>query len=114
MTIRILPTAQTFRIDNRDCVLASTKVNLKPTVRFVHSALKHLGVAKEQVTARLRLTQFEIVNTIADLGRHASAVDLHGQLLLATVDHRLELQDRKSTRLNSSHLVLSYAVSSLK
>src|SRR5256885_8141223 len=42
------------------------------------------------------------------LGEHAGGVD-HAVLLQAAFD-----QDRKSTRLNSSHLVISYAVFCLK
>src|SRR5256885_9954513 len=39
----------------------------------------------------------------------------HGELLaLGCLDHKAREEDRKSTRLNSSHLVISYAVFCLK
>src|SRR2546430_5928880 len=52
-----------------------------------------------------------------DLGRQG--VDLRSpirdsQINLLEVDHRLEIRDRKSTRLNSSHSQISYAVFCLK
>src|SRR5205085_11457985 len=48
-----------------------------------------------------------------DQGTHTlENVDL--QLLLGTDDEELEIEDRKSTRLNSSHSQISYAVFCLK
>src|SRR2546426_6746749 len=47
---------------------------------------------------------------------HVAATDFHGRLVFAVPRRgRANLQlDRKSTRLNSSHLVISYAVFCLK
>src|SRR2546426_5732784 len=50
---------------------------------------------------------------------HRTDRALHGLAAVATEEHRgvplaVEKQDRKSTRLNSSHLVISYAVFCLK
>src|SRR5256885_9721914 len=43
-----------------------------------------------------------------------SVVEHRGLVLLTLADHHHTVQDRKSTRLNSSHLVISYAVFCLK
>src|SRR5688500_19544543 len=47
-------------------------------------------------------------------GRSRLTPDVSGRLCPVLVVHRGELPDRKSTRLNSSHLVTSYAVFCLK
>src|SRR2546426_9352558 len=49
----------------------------------------------------------------ADLGDRARSAQLHRSLQLAREDFQ-RAADRKSTRLNSSHLVISYAVFCLK
>src|SRR5256885_7530513 len=55
---------------------------------------------------------------VALLDRHlvALAVGLHGDIVYELVDAAVTaiVRDRKSTRLNSSHLVISYAVFCLK
>ena len=43
-----------------------------------------------------------------------AAIDLTKDLTTAKFDETVELQDRKSTRLNSSHKPISYAVFCLK
>src|SRR5688500_19869167 len=43
-----------------------------------------------------------------------AVLDGHGRVLASVVSSQLAAQDRKSTRLNSSHLVISYAVFCLK
>src|SRR5256885_11384713 len=49
------------------------------------------------------------------LGMFAAAAALHAETLIESKEGRLLLEgDRKSTRLNSSHLVISYAVFCLK
>src|SRR5256885_8520222 len=48
------------------------------------------------------------------LGLEARALEQRGALRHIGGDEALELLDRKSTRLNSSHLVISYAVFCLK
>src|SRR5256885_3005481 len=81
---------------------------------------------------RLNLDQLQTLVAVADLGTLAAAaqalhlsppaVSLHIQELEARLDTPLlvrgkrqaQLTDRKSTRLNSSHLVISYAVFCLK
>src|SRR5256885_10440868 len=47
-------------------------------------------------------------------GRHSGSEAEKGQVVAAVVLALPGLQDRKSTRLNSSHLVISYAVFCLK
>src|SRR5688500_19383385 len=51
---------------------------------------------------------------LADQQLQAADVGLGGAQGGEARDHRLDRQDRKSTRLNSSHLVISYAVFCLK
>src|SRR2546426_5785861 len=54
---------------------------------------------------------------IAELKRQVERLSLFhevGKALASTLDLQKILQDRKSTRLNSSHLVISYAVFCLK
>src|SRR5256885_13056277 len=57
---------------------------------------------------------FQVVGGEVDVPlRLAAALELvqHlGERLLAEIEHHVAVQDRKSTRLNSSHLVISYAV----
>src|SRR3712207_6941363 len=50
----------------------------------------------------------------ADVAQPELAHDLVGRLEVGLRDRVLELQDRKSTRLNSSHANISYAVFCLK
>src|SRR5256885_6562922 len=45
---------------------------------------------------------------------HASRACRPLDALTRHLDHQIDLRDRKSTRLNSSHLVISYAVFCLK
>src|SRR5256885_5262980 len=51
---------------------------------------------------------------LAGPGRERAARDPPGPRRLEPLDHRHLHPDRKSTRLNSSHLVISYAVFCLK
>src|SRR2546426_6611311 len=69
----------------------------------LHDALPILGVLVE----RRGLAEF--AGVVADLRLHEEARSEHGAPL-----QRLVVGDRKSTRLNSSHLVISYAVFCLK
>src|SRR5256885_11331868 len=60
-----------------------------------------------------------VLQHVADGGLVENAVGLgargtHGRALGAVEDAELYAADRKSTRLNSSHLVISYAVFCLK
>src|SRR2546426_8809681 len=48
------------------------------------------------------------------LGRHRAAPSSRGRAAQGENRHRHRARDRKSTRLNSSHLVISYAVFCLK
>src|SRR5256885_12539041 len=52
-----------------------------------------------------------LFRSLLELARVLEEVDDFGDLLLGFLDPR---EDRKSTRLNSSHLVISYAVFCLK
>src|SRR5256885_9231124 len=68
-----------------------------------------------------RSTLFPYTTLFRSRGRRRRAVDLHldggGPLRAGPLQPRLRdrpAQDRKSTRLNSSHLVISYAVFCLK
>src|SRR5256885_10128599 len=47
-------------------------------------------------------------------GRHCRRAHAIWPTMSVMTDHALERRDRKSTRLNSSHLVISYAVFCLK
>src|SRR5256885_11965143 len=51
---------------------------------------------------------------VARLGGNDHATDWRNQELLADLEDCIGAEDRKSTRLNSSHLVISYAVFCLK
>src|SRR5256885_663976 len=66
-----------------------------------------LGAAQREVPAIGLATVYRNIKQLMEAGE-VQAVDLPGE---AT---RYELRDRKSTRLNSSHLVISYAVFCLK
>src|SRR5260221_9412541 len=57
--------------------------------------------------------QHRLAKALADLDQRAEAADA-GQHLGAHRAFRVGLEDRKSTRLNSSHTVISYAVFCLK
>src|SRR3712207_8153324 len=46
--------------------------------------------------------------------RHSSNINQHGMILLIPNKNTVSLPDRKSTRLNSSHANISYAVFCLK
>src|SRR5256885_12096190 len=70
---------------------------------------------------RLRLQEFEIDSVRAEvllrvqlLPSDRIDVDVRADVLAKREDFVLAGQDRKSTRLNSSHLVISYAVFCLK
>src|SRR2546426_5587573 len=65
------------------------------------------GVARQHLGA-LDLVERVVEGFLLDHDRLALAAEHHRQLL------PLEARDRKSTRLNSSHLVISYAVFCLK
>src|SRR5256885_8463736 len=54
------------------------------------------------------------VTLVAEAGRVGYRPRGGGQAGLVTADQYADVQDRKSTRLNSSHLVISYAVFCLK
>src|SRR2546426_12777009 len=68
-----------------------------------HAAGGGIGQARREARSRARLVEHEIVVV--------AGAEL--ELLVGAADARADL-DRKSTRLNSSHLVISYAVFCLK
>src|SRR5688500_19678269 len=74
--------------------------------RFRHFGRNHVQRFREGVTGR-QSTAHKI-----ECVRKQLKESLHS--LLALAHHVHEGQDRKSTRLNSSHLVISYAVFCLK
>src|SRR5438552_9150699 len=51
---------------------------------------------------------------VYELDRILEADDIEAARLVQVIDHRRERGDRKSTRLNSSHQIISYAVFCLK
>src|SRR5207253_9880291 len=65
-----------------------------------HSLKAVVGLTRE-AAAFIRVVRFEVPK-IRDRGRQAGSI------------HHSNLQDRKSTRLNSSHVAISYAVFCLK
>src|SRR5205814_9546138 len=77
------------------------------TTLFRSGSMEAAGAARRaqgRVVLR-RLNRIEYENTVRDLlGVHVELQDLHAQ----------QIPDRKSTRLNSSHLGISYAVFCLK
>src|SRR5256885_9116260 len=75
----------------------------------LHDALPiyHVALLARRQRSLAALDELDQVHTEA---RDQRVADLAG---LQRIEHLLEL-DRKSTRLNSSHLVISYAVFSLK
>src|SRR5256885_8596343 len=98
------------------------------TSRLIEKRLKDFGVDVHVVAAMPGpvITRYEIepatgvkgsqiVNLAKDLARSLSLVSIR---VIETIPGKnfmaLELPDRKSTRLNSSHLVISYAVFCLK
>src|SRR5689334_24554794 len=86
------------------------------TTLFRSREARHLRVVEAAVAVQQRWSGFAVpgdrtrsvpVFAVADEHRHARAV-------LAAVEHLFGGVDRKSTRLNSSHSSISYAVFCLK
>src|SRR2546426_2348322 len=76
------------------------------------SPFEHLDERKAAIYENLRDLQFEYrVGKLSDQDYQQTKLDLQRELagVMAEID-----RDRKSTRLNSSHLVISYAVFCLK
>src|SRR5437870_8273832 len=56
-----------------------------------------------------------VVVTMKDQCRHVELLEIRGEIRLGErLDAKVGRQDRKSTRLNSSHVAISYAVFCLK
>src|SRR5947209_10539046 len=86
-----------------------------PYTTLFRSDVLHLQV--EERVARLRdVVQVELVAEVRRvLGQHAVAEEAEdGGVLLLQLQLEPGLEDRKSTRLNSSHANISYAVFCLK
>src|SRR3989454_3319063 len=80
------------------------------------SAKIEFGETLERYHGRLLLRPYGLVGIRGDTDflLWQVAEDLDALVELQTVLNRTDLGDRKSTRLNSSHLVISYAVFCLK
>src|SRR2546430_4767385 len=76
---------------------------------FPYTTLFRSVIMDEPTTALDVVTQREILTELAALQR-----DLSFAVLFITHDLSLLVEDRKSTRLNSSHSQISYAVFCLK
>src|SRR5690606_41231765 len=80
--------------------------------------LAALEMAAAQDAGLLELRQHAVHRGQADVGtflqQHAEHVFRRHVALAALLEHVEDLQDRKSTRLNSSHVKISYAVFCLK
>src|SRR5688500_19550396 len=91
--------------------------------RAVSPPALHSFPTRRSSDLRLEIVQWAAVHGAAEAAGHAGAirrdvlgVELVGprRELVVLRPHRAEHADRKSTRLNSSHLVISYAVFCLK
>src|SRR5256885_14272501 len=84
--------------------------SLEGALRERESAIASLRSAADVVTsseARLRLLLDAAVDGVVELDAQSTIVRANGAF--CSMVH-LPMEDRKSTRLNSSHLVISYAV----
>src|SRR5690606_42005236 len=94
---RVLPSVPTRR--SSDLVAAADKADADLAVRAARAALEG-PLATQKPSERAKL-----------LWRLADLVEAHADELavLETLDNGKPLRDRKSTRLNSSHVKISYA-----
>src|SRR5205814_9232961 len=71
------------------------------------------NLSNKEIASKLniaeRTVKFHVSNLLSKFG-----VRRRADLILLTFQRRLKVRDRKSTRLNSSHLGISYAVFCLK
>src|SRR5204862_6575827 len=75
-------------------------------VRPAIEAVQEFQVLTNQYDAEFGRTAGAVVNVITKQGTNA----FHGSLFDSYTDTSLAAKDRKSTRLNSSHVEISYAV----
>src|SRR5256885_8464322 len=91
---------------------------LFPYTPLFRSYAKAVTSARGRHGDRLPDTTVELPETAIDRDQLASYADVcgfrHSDVLPVAYPHVLAFPDRKSTRLNSSHLVISYAVFCLK
>src|SRR3712207_7894624 len=92
---------------------------LAPGKRTVSSALHAMGLSQEErfhryhrVLSRARWSSRKVSRVL--LGLLVEMFVAEGEPLVVGIDETLERRDRKSTRLNSSHANISYAVFCLK
>src|SRR5438034_6062882 len=99
------PAAAVLGVDDGAGLLHQIDLRIKPQAKASGDALARAGFAQET-------WQKSVVHR-GDLGRRQSARDGKNRVVL-TLSVHLRSLDRKSTRLNSSHTVISYAVFCLK
>src|SRR5207248_9418315 len=80
------------------------------TTTEIYTLSLHDALPIYPATGKLNLAHPEIVH---DLDHHDAPISAPG-LLVAALSARRDAKDRKSTRLNSSHRTISYAVFCLK
>src|SRR5205807_3370637 len=90
---------QIYTLSLHDALPISLNIELPPGVRIEDTAA--VSAAAYRIVAR----QPEVTNVVESIGTDDIGDIRSGQLFIS---------DRKSTRLNSSHLVISYAVFCLK
>src|SRR5690625_1537474 len=83
-------------------------------------ASKEVGISSEIIKMPTETTESELIQTITTLNEneevHGILVQLplpehiNEQRIIEAIDPKKDVEDRKSTRLNSSHVAISYAV----
>src|SRR5690625_5684291 len=92
-----------YDIDHKIMLLADL---LHYTVKELEENLKHTQIIKE--------SYYDLVIRTKEQESNPSDASSHEYPFIHDLMHRLGYLDRKSTRLNSSHVAISYAVFCLK
>src|SRR5207244_12736986 len=96
------------------CSRVSVAVSLCSHVSAVHRAFLSFPTRRSSDLSERGLVTLAVGARARDRGDLARALDLHAAALPAERARLDVAQDRKSTRLNSSHQIISYAVFCLK
>src|SRR5690625_6816032 len=81
----------------------------------VHTLREDFGeIVEAEITEGSRLYHRPLEQLGLPRGIKIGAIVRHGQVIIPQPDTQLDIGDRKSTRLNSSHVAISYAVFCLK
>src|SRR5205807_8444321 len=105
------PHISLFFLFNAPSTSSIYTLSLHDALPILRIAVVRLGLLDQQLEKNVYISSYRHGNVI-DVGRRPALVSAGGaeDARLPRIFHR----DRKSTRLNSSHLVISYAVFCLK